>query len=86
MMNSAFPSATLLNGLILGWPVAWPPRLVNAKMIRRDCRRHPAAVDVGPLGESDSVPAPEIPLGARRLSGRWRVAEYTEIPSDSRRN
>ena len=28
-------TATLLNGLILGWSVAWPPGPVNAEMIRR---------------------------------------------------
>ncbi len=34
-MSSAFSLATLLNGLILGWSVAWPPGPVNAEMIRR---------------------------------------------------
>jgi len=34
-MSSAFSSATLLNGLLLGWSVAWPPGPVNAEMIRR---------------------------------------------------
>src|SRR5215472_4548202 len=27
--------ATIVNGLILGWSVAWPPGPVNAEMIRR---------------------------------------------------
>ncbi len=27
--------ATILNGLILGWSVAWPPGPINAEMIRR---------------------------------------------------
>ncbi len=35
MMSSVFSSATLLNGLVLGWSVAWPPGPVNAEMIRR---------------------------------------------------
>lgn len=34
-MSSVFSSATLVNGLILGWSVAWPPGPVNAEMIRR---------------------------------------------------
>jgi threonine/homoserine/homoserine lactone efflux protein len=34
-MIAVFSSATLLNGLILGWSVAWPPGPVNAEMIRR---------------------------------------------------
>lgn len=28
-------SATFLNGLLLGWSVAWPPGPINAEMIRR---------------------------------------------------
>lgn len=28
-------SPTLINGLILGWSVAWPPGPINAEMIRR---------------------------------------------------
>lgn len=28
-------SATIVNGLILGWSVAWPPGPINAEMIRR---------------------------------------------------
>ncbi len=27
--------ATILNGLVLGWSVAWPPGPINAEMIRR---------------------------------------------------
>jgi hypothetical protein len=27
--------ATIANGLILGWSVAWPPGPINAEMIRR---------------------------------------------------
>ncbi|MFN2509514.1 MAG: LysE family translocator [Chthoniobacterales bacterium] len=34
-MNSVFSSATILNGLLLGWSVAWPPGPVNAEIIRR---------------------------------------------------
>ncbi len=33
--GSAFSSALLLKGFILGWSVAWPPGPVNAEMIRR---------------------------------------------------
>jgi threonine/homoserine/homoserine lactone efflux protein len=28
-------SATILNGLVLGWSVAWPPGPINAEMVRR---------------------------------------------------
>jgi L-lysine exporter family protein LysE/ArgO len=28
-------TATILNGLVLGWSVAWPPGPINAEMIRR---------------------------------------------------
>jgi threonine/homoserine/homoserine lactone efflux protein len=31
----AASSATIINGLILGWSVAWPPGPINAEMIRR---------------------------------------------------
>jgi threonine/homoserine/homoserine lactone efflux protein len=34
-MTPALSTATLVNGLILGWSVAWPPGPVNAEMIRR---------------------------------------------------
>src|SRR5215212_7429325 len=34
-MSAALSSATLLQGLLLGWSVAWPPGPVNAEMIRR---------------------------------------------------
>ena len=32
---AAISSATIFNGLILGWSVAWPPGPINAEMIRR---------------------------------------------------
>jgi L-lysine exporter family protein LysE/ArgO len=32
---SAVSGATIVNGLILGWSVAWPPGPINAEMIRR---------------------------------------------------
>ncbi len=32
---SALSEATIVNGLILGWSVAWPPGPINAEMIRR---------------------------------------------------
>ena len=32
---SAISGATILNGLVLGWSVAWPPGPINAEMIRR---------------------------------------------------
>lgn len=34
-MISAIESATLINGFVLGWSVAWPPGPVNAGMLRR---------------------------------------------------
>ena len=35
-------NATLLNGLVLGWSVAWPPGPINAEMIRRSLIPHSA--------------------------------------------
>ena len=35
-------NATLLNGFILGWSVAWPPGPINAEMIRRSLLPHSA--------------------------------------------
>lgn len=32
---SGLAGATIVNGLILGWSVAWPPGPINAEMIRR---------------------------------------------------
>jgi threonine/homoserine/homoserine lactone efflux protein len=34
-MLATIINATLLNGFILGWSVAWPPGPINAEMIRR---------------------------------------------------
>lgn len=34
-MTPGLSTATLLNGLVLGWSVAWPPGPINAEMIRR---------------------------------------------------
>jgi threonine/homoserine/homoserine lactone efflux protein len=34
-MILAIESATLINGFVLGWSVAWPPGPVNAEMLRR---------------------------------------------------
>lgn len=34
-MTPGVSTATLLNGLVLGWSVAWPPGPINAEMIRR---------------------------------------------------
>lgn len=34
-MISGIESATLINGFVLGWSVAWPPGPVNAEMLRR---------------------------------------------------
>jgi threonine/homoserine/homoserine lactone efflux protein len=31
----ALATATIVNGLVLGWSVAWPPGPINAEMIRR---------------------------------------------------
>ena len=31
----ALSTATIVNGLVLGWSVAWPPGPINAEMIRR---------------------------------------------------
>jgi len=39
-MTSAFSSATLLKGFVLGWSVAWPPGPINAEMIRRTLLPH----------------------------------------------
>ena len=32
---SALSTATIVNGLVLGWSVAWPPGPINAEMTRR---------------------------------------------------
>ncbi len=32
---SAISGSTIVNGLVLGWSVAWPPGPINAEMIRR---------------------------------------------------
>ncbi len=32
---SGLSGATIVNGLVLGWSVAWPPGPINAEMIRR---------------------------------------------------
>jgi threonine/homoserine/homoserine lactone efflux protein len=37
-MEAAISSATIVNGLLLGWSVAWPPGPVNAEIIRRGVR------------------------------------------------
>ena len=37
---SAVAGATIVNGLILGWSVAWPPGPINAEMIRRALISH----------------------------------------------
>ena len=34
-MDPVLSSATIINGLILGWSVAWPPGPINAEIIRR---------------------------------------------------
>ena len=34
-MDQVISTATILNGLLLGWSVAWPPGPVNAEIIRR---------------------------------------------------
>ena len=39
---SASSGATIVNGLILGWSVAWPPGPINAEMIRRALIPHAA--------------------------------------------
>lgn len=39
-MTSAIASATLINGFVLGWSVAWPPGPVNAEMLRRSVIPH----------------------------------------------
>jgi threonine/homoserine/homoserine lactone efflux protein len=39
-MLATIINATLLNGFILGWSVAWPPGPINAEMIRRSLLPH----------------------------------------------
>lgn len=38
-----FSSATIINGLLLGWSVAWPPGPVNAELMRRSATPPPGA-------------------------------------------
>jgi threonine/homoserine/homoserine lactone efflux protein len=39
-MILAIATATLINGFVLGWSVAWPPGPVNAEMLRRSVVPH----------------------------------------------
>ncbi len=39
----ALSTATILNGLLLGWSVAWPPGPVNAEIMRRSATPPPGA-------------------------------------------
>ncbi len=39
---AAIFNPTLVNGLVLGWSVAWPPGPINAEMIRRSLLPHSA--------------------------------------------
>ena len=38
-----FSTATIINGLLLGWSVAWPPGPVNAEIMRRSATPPPGA-------------------------------------------
>jgi threonine/homoserine/homoserine lactone efflux protein len=63
--------ALALQGLVLGWSVAWPPGPVNAEMIRRGLARGfrpAAAVGVG-ASAGDFLWAIVVALGAGALVG-----------------
>ena len=62
----ALSTATIVNGLVLGWSVAWPPGPINAEMIRRALlpRAQGGRILARP-GSSASAPARAI------SSGRW---------------
>ena len=46
---AAISSATIFNGLILGWSVAWPPGPINATRVGRVARIVRASVLSSPL-------------------------------------
>ena len=41
-MDSRLAAATLFNGFLLGWSIAWPPGPVNAEIIRRSLAPRPS--------------------------------------------
>lgn len=55
-MDQVISAATILNGLLLGWSVAWPPGPVNAEIIRRGIRP--------PADGGGFWPAYKVALGA----------------------
>jgi threonine/homoserine/homoserine lactone efflux protein len=68
-MMLAVASATLLNGFILGWSVAWPPGPVNAEMLRRSVTPHAQG--------GGFWPAWQIGLGACTADFLWALAVMT---------
>jgi threonine/homoserine/homoserine lactone efflux protein len=68
-MMLAVASATLLNGFVLGWSVAWPPGPVNAEILRRS---------VTPRAQGGGFwPAWQIGLGACTADFLWALAVMT---------
>jgi L-lysine exporter family protein LysE/ArgO len=62
-------SATLINGFVLGWSVAWPPGPVNAEMLRRS---------VVPRAQGGGFwPAWQLGLGACTGDFLWALAVMT---------
>jgi threonine/homoserine/homoserine lactone efflux protein len=61
--------ALVLEGLLIGWSVAWPPGPINAEIIRRCLARGPAAGLVVALGavSGDALWAVATTLGAGLL-------------------
>jgi threonine/homoserine/homoserine lactone efflux protein len=81
-------SATLINGIILGWSVAWPPGPVNAEMLRRSVIPHShgggfwAAWQLG-LGActGDFLWAMAVMTGAGALLNTPRVRQILAVVS-----
>jgi threonine/homoserine/homoserine lactone efflux protein len=68
-MMLAVASATLLNGFVLGWSVAWPPGPVNAEILRRS---------VIPRAQGGGFWAAwQIGLGACTADFLWALAVMT---------
>ena len=59
-------TATLVNGFVLGWSVAWPPGPVNAEMLRRSVIPRAQAAVAGLHGSLAWERAREIFFGRSR--------------------
>ncbi len=68
-MIGSIESATLINGFVIGWSVAWPPGPVNAEMLRRN---------VVPVSQGGGFwGAWQVGLGACTGDFTWALAVMT---------